>query len=99
MPALHYACLNEATDPQQPLGWNYQPAGGAWPSHRPPRLFVVIRSLLSQGADPKAKDLDNDTALEAILSLSGEEPEDEALQATSFSWGWPGIGVGEPTSL
>ena len=29
----------------------------------------------------EAKDSDNDTALEAILSLSQEEPEEDALQA------------------
>lgn len=61
MPALHYACLNEATEPQQ--------------------LFFVISALLMHGADPKAKDSDNETALEAILSLSQEEPEEEALKA------------------
>ena len=34
----------------------------------------------------KAKDSDNDTALEAILSLSQEEPEEDALQAGRFWW-------------
>ncbi|CAK9082189.1 ANK_REP_REGION domain-containing protein [Durusdinium trenchii] len=59
MPALHYACLNESTDPQQ--------------------LFLVITSLLMHGADPKVKDSDDDTALEAILGM--DDVEEEALQA------------------
>eukprot|EP00434_Breviolum_minutum_P025955 symbB.v1.2.022947.t1/scaffold2067.1/size90749/7 len=61
MTALHYACLNEATDPKE--------------------LYAVIVSILKHGGDPQAKDSDNDTALEAILSLSQEEPEEDALQA------------------
>mmetsp|Transcript_58702 Transcript_58702/g.137454 ORF Transcript_58702/g.137454 Transcript_58702/m.137454 type:complete len:438 (-) Transcript_58702:229-1542(-) len=64
MPALHYACMNEATDP--------------------PQLFQAIGLLLQSGADPKVKDADGDTALDAVLSLAGQDPEsadEQCLQA------------------
>eukprot|EP00438_Fugacium_kawagutii_P030989 Skav203565 [mRNA] locus=scaffold3576:182541:194610:+ [translate_table: standard] len=56
MPALHYACLNEATEPTKLLG----------------EAMAVA---------PVAKDSDDDTALDAILALTDEDPDEESMQA------------------
>lgn len=57
-----------------------EPRRGAAPRGWHGRITIDDFDVLSRAEPRQAKDSDNETALEAILSLSQEEPEEEALK-------------------